>query len=102
MRKLLHNAITHAIEQGAAGGGRMTQVYIDSMTSGLVPVKPLRRERDKFGDEYIVVRVKQTRGAYPKGLEEWRLAGAGSLVVKAGRVGIHQLVRTATREEVGV
>ena len=76
----------------------MKTLYLDTIFSGLIPVKPLYREVNQFDTHYVVVKVTQSRPAYPKDLKQW--IRDNGLVVKTRRIGIHQYVRNATHEEI--
>ena len=76
------------------------KIYLDTIQCGLVPVQPVRFEHGLFGDEYLVVRVLETTGAWPKDLEEWHLWPNRYIVQKTFVSQHHQYVRPLTREQV--
>ena len=60
-----------------------------TLTSGYVPVRILKLER-RYGTDWALVRVVETCGAYPAGLEEWvspdDLVYPSSVVLFPGRL----------------
>lgn len=75
----------------------MTTLYYDAFTSGLVPVKVLRIDTTDAGTR-LKVKVTRGRKAYRKDEVLWDLPRS-SVVVKSGRKGHHQLVKTASMDQ---
>lgn len=82
---------------------KRTTTYLDAFASGLVPVKYHGPGLGFFGDTdptMVQVEVTADRMAYRKG--EILNVSRYVIVVKTGQRGYHEMVRTATDEELGI
>ena len=88
-------ALDRAIERGfrVKQEERTMTTFFDAFASGLVPVRVVRGEVDQFDDRMVVVEVTRDTRSWKKGEEV--LLHPRSIVVKARKRGIHQLVKTA-------